>query len=205
MQRFVQSVAGVLVLVSAAGAQEKSSFIKPPIFVFQPGVVTANAISATDVGPGDEKVASGLNVRFATIVPTASPYFLGIAGVQFQPNGLSGNHNNQPGFFYGGVVPLPGITTASQGWLGFSIDPLGVYAPSSYSNSHPYSHDFFLEGALTLNIGSKMMKDMPMFSKLSAYFLLDQQITHPAKDRTNKTDRFNPVILYGVTLPISPM
>ena len=215
MQRFVQSVAGVIVLAAAAtaGAQDTGSgrFLKPPIFVFQPGVVTANAVSATENPFTNQSgdVISGLNVRFMTIVPTASKYFLGLAGVQFQPNGLGGNKNNSPGFFYGGIIPLPFVTTATQGWLNFSIDPLGVYAPAGYGD-HPYAHEAFLEGAFVLNIGQKMMKDMPMFSGISAYFLVDQQLTHTKATFRQGTqvreenDRFAPVILYGITVPIAP-
>ncbi|HKG94460.1 MAG TPA: hypothetical protein VKA84_21280 [Gemmatimonadaceae bacterium] len=200
MKRFVQSAAGLLLFAAGAGAQENSAFFKPPIFVFQPGIVTANAVSPT---VKDADVLSGLNVRFMTILPTAAKYFLGVAGVQFQPNGVGGNKNNSPGFFYGGLIPVPIVSTATQGWLSFSLDPLGVYGPSGYSSDHPYSHEAFLEGAFVLNVGSKMMKDIPMFAGVSAYFLVDQQLTHPAQDAQGKNDRWNPVLLYGVTVPIA--
>jgi len=215
MTRIAQfaTAGAILFAAAAAGAQDNGSFIKPPVFVFQPGVVTANAVSATEnpFTSTSPDVASGFNVRFMTIVPTASKYLAGVAGVQFQPNGLGGSKNNSPGFFYGAVLPLPIVSTATQGWLNFSIDPLGVYAPASpTASSRVYAHEFFLEGAFVLNIGQKMMKDMPMFAGVSAYFLVDQQITHTktffrqGTQVREENDRFAPVLLYGITVPISP-
>jgi hypothetical protein len=212
MKGFVKLAAlGVLVasLGSTAGAQEMQhkAWIGAPIFLAQPGVVTANAINKQ---PAGSKSLSGLNVRFATVIPTATPYFNLVAGVQFQPNGLNGNKANSPGFFYGGIIPIALIGQFTQNWLSVSVDPLGVYggnpiqtAAQRARGQYPYSHEFYLEGAFVLNVGAKMMASMGAWSGLGAYFLVDQQITH-TKDAAGNTHYWHPVLLYGLSLPIAP-
>jgi hypothetical protein len=54
-----------------------------------------------------------------------------------------------------------------------------------------------------LNIGAKMMTNSP-FKGLGLYFLLDQQITRIPEDANGDKDRFNPVMLNGLALPIAP-
>jgi hypothetical protein len=159
------------------------------------------------------------------VVPTTTPWFNLVMGTQFQPNGLGGDKNNRPGFYYGAIIPVALIGTATQGWLSMSIDPLGVYGSglgasaridentgALLANNRDYGHDFFLEAAFVLNVGSKMMANMGPWSGLGVYFLIDQKITHTkvrVVDATGatvseETDRFNPVLLYGVTIPIAP-
>jgi hypothetical protein len=87
----------------------------------------------------------------------------------------------------------------TQGFFNASIDPLGVYAPAGHGNAgYPYSHEFVVELALVANVGAKMMSNMGLFSNLGVYLLFDQGITHQGDDK------FNPVLLYGITLPIAP-
>lgn len=210
MSRFVMAAITALGF-SGLAAPVQAQWLKTPILLFQPGVVRANAISPTEIdvnpGPGVQRDSpyptSGLNIRFTMVVPTAAPNFNLVFGTQFLPNGLDGNHNNQPGFYYGAIIPVGWVGTLSRSWLSFSIDPLGVYGPSSYS-SHPYSHELFLEGALVLNVGSKMMANMGPWSGLGVYFLWDQQITHAPRNVDGDRDHFAPVLLYGLTLPVAP-
>jgi hypothetical protein len=206
MKRFVAlATLGVfLALPSALLTQDTQDTgtgfeIKSPVFLFMPSVITAGAISA----PGD--AASGFNLRFQTTIPTSSPWITPVFGVQFLPNGLDGNDNNAPILFYGFVFPIirPEWT---GGWLGASIDPLGVYSFGSGGRqaTQPYGHDFFLELAVTIPIGSKMMREMGQFSNLAAFFLVDQQITHPPLDDEGDKDYWQPVLIYGLALPLAP-
>jgi hypothetical protein len=211
--RWIAAVAAFAVAGSTAPAG--AQWLKAPVLVFQPGIVTANAISAPEIdvlpGPGLRRghadAASGLNVRFTMVVPTASPAFNLVFGTQFQPNGLDGNDDNRPGFYYGAILPLNFIGDVSRGWLSLSIDPLGVYGPNPIAHadgSFPYSHEFVLEGAFVLNIGSKMMASMGPWSGLGVYFLYDQLLTHAPREVDGNHDYFSPVLLYGLTLPIAP-
>jgi hypothetical protein len=199
--------AAAVVLPTAAAAQ----WLKTPVLLFQPGGVRANAISPTEVdtdpGPGIRRdspyPSRGTNVRFTLVVPTASPRLNLVLGTQFQPRGLSRNRNNQPSFYYGAILPVTWVGELSRGWLSFSLDPLGVYAPASYG-TRPYAHELYIEGALVLNVGSKMMARMGPWSGLGAYFLLDQQLTHVPRNVDGASDYFTPVMLYGLTIPIAP-
>ncbi len=175
--------------------------LKPPVFLFMPSVVTANAISAPD---GFES-ASGFNIRFQTTIPTSTRWFTPVFGVQWLPNGLDGDDNNAPTIYYGFVFPIihPEWT---GGWLGASIDPLGVFALGNGGRQadQPYGHDFFLELAVTVPIGQKMMREMGQFSSLALFLLVDQQITHAPRDVDGDRDYFRPVLIYGLALPLAP-
>jgi hypothetical protein len=201
MKRIAQLAAGVLLITGAAnvaGAQEASastSFFKAPVFVLQPGGVTVNAVSAPD---GVES-ATNFNARFATVIPTASPYLQGVFGAQVATGGNAGT----PNIFYGAIIPVAPIASATGGMFSFSIDPLGVTTFGGPTTSAGGTF-FFLEGAFGLAVGKMMFADMgPMWSGLGAYFLIDQQISGPLpKDESGDADRFRPILLYGLNIPL---
>lgn len=200
--------AGVLQmgLVSPMLAQADSSaaFFKTPIFMLMPSVITLDAISAPAGAPNSQ---SGFNARFQTVLPTASKWLTGVAGVQFMPNGPNGSSPSrldQPIVFYGLVVPVLQPQWTS-GWLQVTADPLGVYFLNPRpSDTHQYSHEFVMEGAAIVPFGAKMMSGMGAFSRMAAFFLMDQRLTHPTIDANGNKDRFDPVLVYGVTIPIAP-
>lgn len=201
MNRFVKLTIGALTLAGAAAgpalAQDTmggGSWLKAPVFVLQPGGVTFDAVSA----PTGYKSKSYFNARFATVVPTASPWFSLVAGAQVQPgNGEA----RTPALFYGGIIPIVPISTATGGILGLSIDPLGVTTAGGSKNTN-----FVLEGALSLAIGKMMMANMgPTWAGTGVYFLVDQQIGRNDYIDINgnkATDNFRPALLYGLTIPI---
>lgn len=213
MNRFTKLTVGAMMLAGAAGpalAQDNmggGSFIKPPVFVLQPGLTTDNVISKPN-GAGDSE--SGFNLRFVTVIPTSSRYFNFVAGTGFHPNGTQRNTaNNLPVFFYGAIIPITFVDKYSGGNLSLSFNPLGAFIPGGGNDSkHFYGHDFVAEGALSLSLGKMMMSNMGYWSGLGVYFLVDQKVTHPTKYLDNngkeQTDRFNPTLLYGLTLPIAP-
>ena len=41
-------------------------------------------------------------------------------------------------------------------------------------------------------------------ARLGAFFLLDQRVTHPTIDANGDEDRFDPVLVYGLALPLAP-
>jgi hypothetical protein len=179
---------------TAAAQDQNEGFFKSPVFLFMPGIVTVNAISAPE-GVDSE---SELLLRFQTTLPTATPWFTPVFGTQWAPRGFGPAFDNSLTFFYGFVVPIiqPELT---NGYLSITIDPLGVYSAGGGNTAKPYGHDFFLEGAAVFSVGSMLMpQSTSPFSKLALYFLLDQRITHTGGDD------FNPVLLYGLALPIAP-
>lgn len=201
MKRIAQLAAGALLLAGAANvaaAQDDPTassgpFLKPPVFVLQPGMFSGgNVISAPDDAPDAEW---DVNARFLTLIPTSSPYFTLLGGAQW---GVADEDAHGPIIFYGAIIPIPGITEVTQGWLSLSLDPLGVTTGAGGDGT-----DFFLEGAAVLNIGSKMMTNSP-WKGLGIYGLLVQQITRIPEDANGDKDRFNPAVIYGLSLPIAP-
>ena len=166
MQRFVKyaTMLGLLgaLAPAAASAQEASgmSFWRAPVFVLQPGGVTSNAIS----GPDGVDATTAFNARFATVIPTASPWFQGVFGAQVATGGNAGT----PNMFYGAIIPIVPISTATGGMLGVSLDPLGVTTFGGKNGTF-----FFGELAFSLAVGRMMFANMgPMWSGLGAYFLI---------------------------------
>jgi hypothetical protein len=203
MNRFTKLTAGALMLAAAATATpamaqdntSSTSMFKAPIFVLQPGALTVNAISAPNNGA---KSKTYFNARFATVVPTASPWLSLVAGAQVQPgNGEA----RTPALFYGGIIPIAPLSTATNGMLGLSIDPLGVTTAGGSKNPN-----FVLEGALSLAIGKMFMENMgPTWAGTGLYFLLDQQIGRNDYIDVNgvkQTDNFAPALLYGISIPV---
>ena len=199
MRRFVNYAAALTMLAApaVAGAQsmENTSFFKAPVFVLQPGGVTANAVSA----PEGSESSTNFNARFATVIPTASPWFQGVFGAQVATGGNAGT----PNIFYGGIIPIAPLAAATGGMLSLSIDPLGVTTFGGPTTSAGGTF-FFGELAFGLAVGKMMFGGMgPMWSGLGAYFLIDQQLSGPLpRDENGDKDRFRPVLLYGLNIPL---
>jgi hypothetical protein len=198
MKRIVHLAASALLLAgtgTAAMAQDSTGsrrFFQPPSFAILPSALTTNVISA----PEGADSHTAFNARFQAVVPTISPWFALVGGAQW---GVK-REDHGPIIFLGGIIPLVPINNATGGLLSFSIDPLYVVGPTTAPGAGIFaSHDFVLEGAAVLGIGQMMMKNMAFWSGLSAFFLLDQNIT-TAKGE----DSFNPVLIYGLALPIAP-
>jgi hypothetical protein len=195
--------------VAAQEAQQSGSFFKKPVFLLMPGLIATPVISGIgddDIGLyGGSDTKAYFNARFMTVIPTELPWFQLVAGTQFQPNftTISGVKSNFPNIFYGAIIPVPGVAKATDGWLGLSLDPLGLYSAGGGGSSlYPYGHDFVLEGALVINVGQKMMPRMGMFSGSSVYVLLDQIMTHSPITQNGDRDRWWPILLAGVAVPI---
>jgi hypothetical protein len=184
-------------------------FFKGPVFVLMPGAVVTpviDGIGNDELGIyGNEDTKAYFNVRFMTVVPTKLPWFQLVAGVQFQPNAQlpDGTKAGRPQLFYGTILPFPAVTTASNGWLGLSLDAFALYsAGGGGTTRYPYGHDLTLEGALTVNFGPMMMPTNAAFGRSSLFFLLDQILTHPPTVESGKRDHFWPILITGVTIPL---
>jgi hypothetical protein len=214
MRKIVPAAVATLLLLAAprpAAAQDAMAkdegFFGKPSFVLMPSVVIAPVFSG--FGSGEKGPTKAyFNARFMTVVPTRSPYFQLVAGAQFEPNGPHDEFSraNQPTLFYGGIIPLAFLTKATNGFLSLSVDPLGVYALGAGGGDRDfYGHEFVLEGALVANVGQKMFTNMGFFSSTSAFFLLDQQLTHTRyfdESGSEKHDYWAPAIVTGIVIPI---
>ena len=193
MRRFVNYAAALTLLAAPAAltAQEGTSFFKAPVFVLQPGGVTVNAISTNE----GLDATHAFNARFATIVPTGAGGVSGVFGAQVQTGGNGGT----PAIFYGGIIPLRFASTMSGGFLDISVNPLGV-------TFFGQSGGTFLVGelAFVFQVGRAMMANMGQtWSGTGIYFLIDQQISGPLpRDDDGEKDRFRPVLLYGLSIPV---
>ena len=204
MKRFLYLVAAAAFLVAGtARAQDEEPiaedtttggpFLKPPVFLLMPGALTSNVISA---GEGAES-NTNFNARFMTVIPTATPWFSLVGGAQW---GLAQEDAHGAIIFYGAIINIAPLTNLTNGLLAFSIDPLGVTTAAGGVGTN-----FWLEAAVVFNIGALIATNSP-FKGTSLYFLVDQQITRldPDDEGPLEPDSFNPVLLYGVAIPLAP-
>lgn len=193
------TVAACVTLIPSRGAAQERS----PVLLLQPGMLSADFVSAPDGYPS----TSGFNLRFATVVPTSSKWWTLILGASVTPYGTSGaspRNANTPVLFIGNI--FPGIARAhTNGWVDLQF-PLYVtysYGGGGARNPSLYGRDVVGEAALQVHIGEKVLRDLgPVFSRLRAYLMFNQVLTPNEDLVTGETDRFNPIALYGLTIPI---
>lgn len=194
----VALLCGLAGWVDSAAAQDRS-----PVLLLQPGMLSADFVSAPEGYPA----TTGFNLRFATLVPTASKWWTLIVGGSVTPYGTSGitpRNTNTPVLFIGNV--FPGFSASrTGGWfdLQFPLYLTYSYGGGGTRNNAIYGRDFVGEATLQWYVGQKVLRDLgPAFARLRVYVMLNQVLTPNEDVITGTTDRFNPVALYGVTIPI---
>ena len=172
-----------------------------PVFLLQPGMVSADFVSA----PAGDPATTGFNLRFAGIVSTSSRWLTLIVGGSVTPYGTSGTsrrNSNAPVLFLGNIFPVLRAGRTS-GWLSIDVPIMLTYTSGGGGehNARLYGRDVAMEGAFTLHLGRKLLSGFggPL-ARLRVYGLLDQVLT-PNRDQFGQVDRFNPVAYYGITLP----
>jgi hypothetical protein len=172
-------------------------------FLLQPGMLSADFVSAPEGLPP----TSGFNLRFATLVPTSSRWWTLIVGASVTPYGTSGitpRATNTPVLFAGNV--FPGISARrTGGWfdLQFPVYVTYSYGGGGARNREIYGRDVLAEAALQWYVGEKVLRPLgPAFARWRVYLMLNQVLTPNEDLTTGITDRFNPVALYGITIPL---
>jgi hypothetical protein len=194
------TIAFLFVLLLPAG-DLRAQALRTPMFVFEPGLMTMNAVSA----PVPTGSSTGFNLRFLAAFPTSIPWLSLEVGTSFAPLGLSNGQRefNEPTFFYGPVVMLLPRDRTSN-WLELTLPFLGAYQLDENGESNRlYVNDLMIQGAATVPIGQKLLADMGSFwSRLTLYGIMEQNLTPSRNISTQKLDRFNPTFLYGVSIPV---
>ena len=180
---------------------QRAPILGPPSFAIMLGGAWAGAISSP------APTADGFMTRFQTTIPTAAKPLVLVAGLQWAPNGLDGNHQNQPLFFAGPVVLTPPELT--KGWLLVGLDALWAFGaglgPSD--TSKPFGSDLVGEFVVIVPFGSKMMPTMiSPFAGMSLVGLASQRITNLPRDPvTGDRDFFAPTLLAYLSIPLAPL
>ncbi len=123
------------------------------------------------------------------------------------PYGTSGSTDrgaNAPRLFAGNV--FPGLSARQiGGWatVEFPLLLYQSYGGGGFNNRRLFGRDLYGQLAIYLHLGDKVLRPLgASWGRIDAYAFLEQNLT-PNKDRsTGRTDRFNPVILYGVSIPV---
>ena len=197
----VPRLALVVGCVAVGTTSVEGQLVQFPRFVFEPGVITVNAVSAS----GNVGSSTGLNLRFVGVVPTRIPWLSIALGTSFAPLGLSNGLRafNEPTFFYGPVtLLLPRDRTAN--WLELTLPVLGAYRlDETGEEDRLYVHDLVVQGVAIMPVGEKLMADMgSLWSRVALYAIVEQNLTPARNVITQRVDRFTPTFQYGVSIPI---
>jgi hypothetical protein len=172
----------------------------------QPGMLTADFVSARNVLGS----TTGFNARFL-VRPVAGSWCRWCrlrAGVNITPYGMTGpggREENTPSLFVGHAFPVL-ASARTAGWLSIEF-PLQFhyeFGGGGRRNERLYGRDLFLEAAATVHVGRKLLGGLgPVWSRLTLYLLVDQSLTPNPDLLTGRTDRFNPIALYGLSIPLT--
>jgi hypothetical protein len=153
----------------------------------------------------DGAARTGFNLRFASLVPSASRWWTLMIGASVTPYGVGSGANrsdNSPVLFVGNSFRfVEAIETA--GWLSVEVPVLMTYrlGEGGEKNTRPFGRGYAAELALNAHLGRKVFSEFgSTLSRLTLYAVAHQTLT-PNRDFTGRRDRFRPVAYYGVTLP----
>ena len=199
--RLTHTIVVALISLSCWTSSLHAQAIRTPTFVFEPGAITVNAISA----PLPTGSSTGLNLRFLASFSTRIPWLTVELGTSFAPLGLSNGQRelNEPTFFYGpNVMLLPRDRT--RNWLELTLPVLGSYRLDENGEADRlYVNDLVVQGVVVVPIGQQLMGDMGRFwSRLTLYGVVEQNLTPSRNFTTQKFDRFNPSFQYGVSIAL---
>jgi hypothetical protein len=153
-QQWWRCVIGTAALAVAATVSAQAG---TPVLLLQPGMASADFVSA----PDEEPSTTGFNLRFAALVPSSRQWLTLIVGASVTPYGSSGasrRNTNTPQLFVGNVFPLlPSSRTV--GWLSVDLPVLVTYTFGGGGRHNPrvYGSDLALEGAITVHLGRKLL------------------------------------------------
>lgn len=172
-----------------------------PTFLFEPGAITINSISA----PLPNGASTGINLRLLASFPTSIPWLTVEVGTSIAPLGLSNGQRdrNEPTFFYGpNIMLLPRDRT--RNWLELTLPILGSYRlDESDEANRLYVNALVVQGVALVPVGQQLMSDMGRFwSRLTLYGVVEQNLTPSRNFTTQKRDRFSPTFLYGVSIAV---
>lgn len=173
------------------------------LFQFQPGMQSRDVLSA----PSGATSATGFNIRIDTRFPTRIRWLTPVVGASVEPYGssdASDRNANAPRLFIGNVFPLVD-SSGTRGWATVEL-PLLVYheyGGGGVNNRRLYGRDLYGQVAVYLHLGAKVLRVLgPAWAHLDMYAFLEQNLTPNRNPFSGRLDRFNPVLLYGVSMPI---
>jgi hypothetical protein len=189
--------------LAAAPAVAQQDDTRPITLLLQPGMLSADFLSA----PEGYASTTGFNLRFATTIATRSRWLTLLVGGSVTPYGTSGisfRNNNTPMLFVGNV--FPGFSAErTNGWVSLELPLLLTYSfrGGGSRNQELFGKDIVAEAAFGVHLGRKVLRELGApLSRLRLYFLVDHLLTPNEDPVTGRIDRFNPVAMYGITIPI---
>ena len=174
-----------------------------PVFELQPGLAVSDFISV----PEGTLTNTAFSLRFATRFPTKLKWLTPVIGAVFLPYGSTENtvrNTDAPTLFAGNIFSLiPAARTG--GLLSIEVPLLIAHSPGAgpTGNIRDYGRDLVIIPTVYLHVGARALREFgTVWSRLSVFGQLEQNLTPNRAPDTNKRDFFNPIATIGLSLII---
>ena len=174
-----------------------------PVFELQPGLAVSDFISV----PEGTLTNTAFSLRFATRFPTTLKWLTPVVGAVFLPYGSTENtvrNTDAPTLFAGNIFPvLPESRTG--GWLSIEVPLLIAHSPGTgpTGNVRDYGRDLVIVPTVYLHVGARALPEFgTVWSRMSIFGQLEQNLTPNKAPDTNRRDFFNPVATVGLSLTL---
>ena len=172
-----------------------------PVFELQPGLTVFDFLSV----PEGTLTNTAFSVRFATRFPTGLNWLTPVFGAVLLPYGSTENtvrNHDAPTLFFGNIFSLlPGERTA--GWLSIEVPLLLTHSPGAGPTGavRDYGRDLVILPTVYLHIGARALREFgTVWSRLSVFGQLEQNLTPNKDPATGDRDFFNPIATIGLSL-----
>jgi hypothetical protein len=150
---------------------------------------------------------SAFSLRFSTRFPTGLKWLTPVVGAVLLPYGTTENtlrNNDAPTLFFGNIFPvLPEGKTA--GWLSIEVPLLLAHSPGAGPSGsvRDYGRDLVIAPTVYLHVGARALREFgAIWSRLSVFAQLEQNLTPNKDPATGDRDFFNPFATIGLSLII---
>ena len=174
-----------------------------PSFELQPGITVYDFLSV----PEGSVTNTAFSLRFGTRFPTGLTWLTPVVGAVLLPYGTTENtlrNNDAPTLFAGNIFPLL-AEEKTGGWLSIEVPLLLAHSPGAGPSGsvRDYGRDLVIVPTVYLHIGARALREFgTVWSRLSAFAQLEQNLTPNKDPATGDRDFFNPFATVGLSLVI---
>jgi hypothetical protein len=174
---------------------------RSPVFELQPGITVYDFISV----PEGTLTNTAFSLRFSTRFPTGLKWLTPVVGAVLLPYGTTENtlrNNDAPTLFFGNIFPVLS-EERTRGWLSIDVPLLLAHAPGAgpTGSARDYGRDLVIVPTVYLHVGPRSLREFgTIWSRLSVFAQLEQNLTPNEDPATGDRDFFNPFATIGLSL-----
>ena len=196
-------MSGIALVIAFTFGTSAAQAQRGPVFELQPGLAVSDFVSV----PEGTLTNTAFSLRFATRFPTALKWLTPVVGAVLLPYGSTENtvrNTDAPTLFVGNIFSvIPASRTG--GLLSIEVPLLVAHSPGAgpTGNIRDYGRDLVIVPTVYLHVGARALREFgAVWSRLSVFGQLEQNLTPNKAPDTNRRDFFNPVATIGLSLTL---